>query len=338
MLRHHRILSPVVVATVALISSGAGGSSQESQQRLYRQVADGVYAALQAPGSTSATSGFVIGSEGVWVIDALRPEIVAEMRAEIRKLTPLPVKYVINSHHHYELVLGNSSYPQATVVAHENVRKNLIETPPVAQMERTRADYRRLGLSASAPEADLPSLRLPELTYTDRLTFHDGDRELQVIHLGRYHTDADSILFLPREKVLFSGDLLPGLGGPGGQREAHFREFIRSIDKALALDFEIIVPGRGNRLATRQDLVRFQQYLVETLNRVQAFIDRGATLEETQEGMQPPDYIDPSRRSSASFKRLWADTVRRAYRELKSPNEGAGERGALTSSGGWKIS
>jgi glyoxylase-like metal-dependent hydrolase (beta-lactamase superfamily II) len=163
-------------------------------------------------------------------------------------------------------------------------------------------------------------VRLPDLSYTDRIIFHDGERELHLIHLGRYHTNADSVLFLPEEKILFSGDLLPGMGGPGGQREAYFREFIASIDKALTLDFETIVPGRGDRLGTRADLRRFQQYLSGVLADVQTFVDRGATLEETQAGIKPPPYIDPKRLDTPSFKRLWADTVRRAYGELKEGN------------------
>ena len=148
--------------------------------------------------------------------------------------------------------------------------------------------------------------------------FHDGDREIQLIHLGRYHTDADSVIFLPRERILFSGDLLPGIGGPGGQREAHFREFILSIDKALALEFDTIVPGRGERLATKQDLKNFQQYLKDLLAAVQVFLDRGATVEETEAGVKPPAYLDPKRLDTPSFKRLWIDGIRRAYAELKA--------------------
>lgn len=289
----------------------------------FQKVAEGVYAALPAPGSdVVANSGFIIGKDAVWVFDALRPDAVKEMLAEIKKLTPAPVKYVINSHHHYELVMGNSVFAGATIVSHANARKNLVANPPAAQMALTRASNERLGLrDTTSPEAT-PAVRLPDLTFTDRLIFYDGNRELQLIHLGRYHTDADAVLFLPREKVLFSGDLLPGIGGPGGQREAYFRDFVQSIDKALALDFDTIVPGRGEKLATKQDLRNFRQYLAEVIAEVQKFVDRGASLEETQASLKPPAYLDPKRLETPSFKRLWADTVRRAYEELKAgPSE-----------------
>ena len=311
-----RISAIFVLLVIASSALPAQSKSPAHPQQRFQEVAKGVFAGSPTPGSdVPANSGFVIGKEGVLIFDSLRPELVAEMLGEIKKHTSLPVKYVINSHHHYELVLGNSVFAGATIVSHANARTNLIAMPPEAQVARTRASNVSLGLP-NPPEEKLPSLRVPTLTYTDRLVLHDGDREMQIIHLGRYHTDGDSVLFLPKEKILFSGDLLPGIGGPGGQREAHFRDFIQSIDKALALDFETIVPGRGDRLATKQDLRNFREYLAELVAQVQKFVDRGATLEETRAGVKPPAYIDPKRLETASFKRLWSDSVQRAFAEL----------------------
>jgi glyoxylase-like metal-dependent hydrolase (beta-lactamase superfamily II) len=309
-------VAALVLLGTGIVSSQAPAPAGPKQQ--FKKIAEGVYAALPAPGSdVAANSGFIIGKNGVFVFDALRPDVVKEMLVEIKKLTPLPVRYVVNSHHHYELVMGNPMFTGASIVAHANVRKNLIDNPPTAQIAQTRAANQKLGLPDST--ADAPSeIRLPDITYTDKLVFYDGDRELQLIHLGRYHTDADSVLFLPKEKILFSGDLLPGIGGPGGQREAYFREFVQSIDKALALDFDTIVPGRGDQLATKQDLRNFQGYLKELVAQVQTFIARGASLEEAQAGVKPPAYLDPKRLETPSFKRLWADSVRRAYEEGKA--------------------
>ena len=304
----------------ALTSVQEATSQTEQRFQEFRRLADGVYAALPLPGAdVSANSGFVIGKEAVWVFDALRPPIAAQMLAEIKRLTNVPVRYVVNSHHHYELVLGNDVFAAATIVSHQNARAHLVATPPAAQMDRTRASLERLGLpSENRREGPPATVRTPTLTYADRLVFHDGDRELHLIHLGRYHTDGDSVLYLPRERILFSGDLLPGLDGPGGQREAYFQDFIESIDKALTLDFDTIVPGRGDKLATKAELRRFQQYLRDVVNGVRTFVERGATVEETLAGMRPPNYIDRSRLETPSFKRLWADSIQRAYGELKN--------------------
>jgi glyoxylase-like metal-dependent hydrolase (beta-lactamase superfamily II) len=327
-MRQSVVIGAVAMAMGLAAHSAAGQTAAAGPKQQFRKVAEGVYAALPAPGSdVAANSGFIVGTKGVWVFDALRPDVVKEMLVEIRKVTPLPVRYVINSHHHYELVMGNALFEGATVISHANARQQLVKNPPAAQMERTRASNQQLGLPNSSADASAaPPLRLPDLTYTDRVVFYDGDRELQLIHLGRYHTDADTVLFLPKEKILFSGDLLPGLGGPGGQREAYFREFIQSIDAALALDFDTIVPGRGDRLATKQDLKNFQQYLRDLLAQVQTFVSRGATADETAVGVKPPPYLDPNRLETASFKRLWNDSVRRAYDELKAGSSRPGGR------------
>jgi glyoxylase-like metal-dependent hydrolase (beta-lactamase superfamily II) len=300
-LRKHGIptwwLPALMMAACALPSQAADGPRLK-----FQKVAEGVYAGFPNPGSgVAASTAFVIGKDSVWVLDALIPEAAKETLAEIRKHTSAPVRYVVNSHHHSELVGGNAIFPQAEVLSHVNARKNLMA-------EQARA--------AAKPQQDAkPPARLPTLTYTDRLVFYDGDREVQLIHLGRYHTNGDTVLFLPREKVLLSGDLLPGIGGPGGQREAYFRDFVQSIDKALALDFDVIVPGRGQQLASKQDLRNFQAYLKKVIDDVLGFVNHGASLELALR-LEPPPYLDRGR--SDSLPRLWADTIKRLYQELEA--------------------
>lgn len=289
MIARPRLALGVAVWILALVVTPAAGAPKQKIEK----VSEGVYAAFADPGGEiSANSGFVIGKEAVWVFDAQRVDFSTELLSEIRKLTSAPVRYVIHSHHHREIVEGNPVFKEATIVAHWATRRNLLEEPQ-------------------------PGVRLPDLTYDQRLTFYDGERELQLIHLGRYHTDGDSVLFLPREKILFSGDLLPGKGGPGGMRQAYLREFIQVIDKVLAMDFHTLIPGRGDTVATKDDLRKFQAYLRQVLKEVQTLVDRGATMEEAQAGVAIPDYIDPARRNTESFKRLWAQTIARAYAELK---------------------
>ena len=299
----------LAVAPTPVVSARAQTTPPHRVQKL----AEGVYAAWPpAESDVGSTSGFVIGTRGVWMWDALRSDVATRLREDIRKLTPLPVRYIINSHHHWGLVLGNAAFPEATIVAHENTRTKMIEDPPQAQIAR-QAESPEEARRNIARHVTLP-VRLPDLTYTERLVFHDGERELQVTHLGKAHTDNDSVLFLPRERILFAGDLLPGLHGPGSQQDAVFRDFVPSIDKALALDFDTIVPGRGDKLGTKQDLREFRQYLIDLIHDVQAFVDRGASVEETLAGLKVPAYID--RPQGAAFKRQWAVIVQRAHAEL----------------------
>src|SRR3954467_11447840 len=154
-------LLAAVLATPLAAAAQTPAPAGPKQQ--FRKVAEGVYAALPTPGSdVAANSGFGAGTKGVCVFDALRPEVVKEMLAEVHKLTPLAVRYVINSHHHYELVMGNATFDGATIVSHVNAREQLVKNPPAAQIERTRASNQQLGLPGSAAEsAAVPPVRLP---------------------------------------------------------------------------------------------------------------------------------------------------------------------------------
>ena len=166
----HGYLSPRFAAAMATMALAIGSPIANAQtppaatKQRFQQVAPGVFAGLPSPGSdVSANSGFIVGKDAVWVFEALRPEIVKEMLPEIRKHSAAPVKYVVNSHHHYELVMGNAEFSGATIVAHENVRQNLLRTPPAAQIARTRESNKRLGLPDSS-EGETPPVRLPDLT------------------------------------------------------------------------------------------------------------------------------------------------------------------------------
>lgn len=299
--RRHFMSSGGLALSTAWLGGHAraeAGSGPSPPLQAIRQVAPGAYAAFANPeGDISANSGFVIGNTGVWIFDAQRPDYSRDLLKEIRKLTSNPVRYVIHSHHHREIVEGNPVFEDAAIVGHSGMRTNLIEEPR-------------------------PGVRLPELTYEDQLTFYDGDLELRLIHLGRYHTDGDSVLYLPQQKVLFAGDLLPGKGGPGGMRQAFLQSFVKVIDRALKLDFDVLVPGRGDSLADKDDLRAFQAYLAQVLSEVKKFVDRGAPVEQALREVQVPDYIDRSRLGTESFDRLWRLTIERAYADLKGELEG----------------
>jgi cyclase len=311
---HRTVFLYLTVATI--FAAPVLAQTKSTPPHRIQKLAEGVYAAWPPPGSdVGSTSGFIIGKDTVWMFDALRSDVATRLRDEIKKLTPNPVRYIVNSHHHWGLVLGNAAFPEARIVAHARTRGKMIDDPPAAQIAR-QADTPEEGRAAIARHVTL-AVRLPDLAYTDRLIFYDGEREIQIIHPGRAHTDNDSMIYLPAEKILFAGDLLPGLRGPGSQQDAHFQEFIESIDKVLAMDVETIVPGRGDKLGTKQDLRQFRQHLVTLMSDVKKYVDRGATLEETEAGVKPSAYIDPARLPTKGFKYQWSVIVERAYAELR---------------------
>ncbi|MBC2908109.1 MBL fold metallo-hydrolase [Streptomyces cupreus] len=161
------------------------------------EVADGVYAHLQPDGGWClSNAGVVAGPEGLVLVDtAATAARAAALREAVQGLGRGPVRVLVNTHHHGDHTHGNGAFEGATVVAHA----------------RTRAEMARNGLALTGVWPDVAwgelSVRLPDLTFTDELTLHQGDREIRLLHLGPAHTNDDVVAWLPEERVLFAGDV-----------------------------------------------------------------------------------------------------------------------------------
>src|SRR5258708_290643 len=166
-----------------------------------KKMGEGVYAAIaNEGGKAGSNAGFVIGSDGVLVVDTLQDAGVArDLLAEIRKLTNLPIRYVVNTHYHLDHTTGNGVFAEAgaTIIAHRNVRgwmrtENLKFFGPTPKPEQ---------------KAWVESLVLPNLVYTDAIDLYLGTRLFQVRYmLG--HTGGDSVVVVPDANVVFGGDLV----------------------------------------------------------------------------------------------------------------------------------
>lgn len=163
------------------------------------EVAEDVYAYVQLPGGWCVSnSGVLVGPDGALVIDTLATQSRARRLAEtVDALRPGPARTLVNSHHHGDHHFGNSAFGSAAVViAHE-----------LARSEMAAAG---LALTTLWPELDWGDirLRLPSVTFTDRLVVHCGQRRAELIHVGPAHTTNDVVVWLPDDKVLFAGDVV----------------------------------------------------------------------------------------------------------------------------------
>ncbi len=163
------------------------------------EVADGVHAYIQRPGGWClSNAGVVLGPDGAVVVDTLATEPRArELRATVERLATGPGRTVVNTHHHGDHTFGNQVFgPAATVVAHERARQEMAETG--------------LALTGLWPDVDWGEieLRLPTITFPDRLTLHVGERAAEVLHVGPAHTTNDVVVWLPDDRVLFAGDVV----------------------------------------------------------------------------------------------------------------------------------
>ncbi|MFC7737059.1 MBL fold metallo-hydrolase [Roseomonas sp. GCM10028921] len=190
-------------------------------------------------------SGVVIGDEGVLVVDAqATPRMAADVIARIRTVTDKPVTHVVLSHYHAVRVLGASGYEGAEIIA-SDVTRNLIVERGQQDMESEIGRFPRLFRGKES----IPGLTWPHVTFQKKMTLWMGRREVQIIHIGRSHTAGDTVVWLPKERVLFSGDSVE-YGATPYCGDAHFADWPGTIEAIRALGPVALVPGRGASLTT----------------------------------------------------------------------------------------
>ncbi len=186
------------------------------------------------------TSGVIIGDDGVMVIDTRSTPVAAQdLIKKIRRVTKKPIKYVVLTHYHAVRVLGASAYGAEHIICSQPTH-DLIK-------ERGAQDYKseveRFPRLFEGVES-VPGLTWPTLTFDDRMTLMMGDLEVQIIQIGRGHTKGDTIVWLPKQRVLFSGDLVEN-GATPYTGDAYIAEWPNTLKKLRALKPRMLVPGRG---------------------------------------------------------------------------------------------
>jgi cyclase len=218
-----------------------------------KKVAEGVYAAIGADGGKAGSNaGFVVGSNGVLVIDTFEEVGPArDLLAEIRKITNLPVRFVVNTHYHLDHTGGNAVFAQAgaTILAQRNLR-GWLRTENLKFFRDPKPEQRAM----------VEALVLPDMVYTDAVDIYLGTRQIQVRYmLG--HTGGDSVVTVPDADVVFAGDLvwqkhLPNL------IDATTSDWVKTLEKLLAdHPSGTFISGHGD-VATPADVRDFHDYLV----------------------------------------------------------------------------
>ena len=247
-----------------------------------KSIGPGVYAAIDGPEHRSGSNaGFVIGDDGVLVVDSFfNPEATKALLGEIRKLTPKPVRYVVNTHYHIDHTAGDNVLREAgaIIIAHRNVR-GWVRTENIHLLgDRITPDQRAL----------VEALALPDLVTDKDLTVWLGNRKI-VVRTVLGHTGGDLVISVPDAKVLFCGDILwrrvsPNIiDGTVSQWIATAAAFQRLPD-AKDMTF---VPGHGD-LARVADVADFQAYLTDLSSMTAEQRRAGLTGEALVNAVLPP--------------------------------------------------
>lgn len=353
------LYKPFFIATILIVLSGSGGATDFGKVTSSK-VADGVYLFRTSRYGDVGFGGnavAILTDDGVVMFDSSgTPASAHDILSELRKLTDKPVLYVINSHWHWDHWGGNqvfkAAYPNVQFLSQEKNRDLMMTTAVewnAPGLERDLPNYiseqkKEIDAAAAkqAPEAQLAKMRellaadedflqqkrsvvytFPNVVFSDSVTLFLGGREIRVLH-ARAITPGDTYLYLPKEKILITGDILvnPIPFAVGG---SYPQDWIATLQTLEALGLDNIIPGHGDvehdKTYLRQNLKMFQHVASD----VKKSRDAGHTLQQTQAevgknaAIYAADIGLPEQRVP-ELKVYFLDVfVNRAYHELEKP-------------------
>jgi len=262
---------------VTITTSSAG--VHKIGDRLYAYISDN---------DSSSNSTFLVTSEGILVVDTgLNEQEGRKLLAEIRKISALPIRYIVNTHYHPDHRGGNAVVgPDATIIS----------TPFTA----------RRTLEGVARAVD-------RVTFTDRIELFLGAQKIEIYFPGPAHTLGDALVYFPQEHAMATGDLFLN-GSCPAMDEGDMENWIAALDAALKLPLDAVVPGHFE-LASKDQLQRFRNYLADLRDQVAAMFRAGTPLDQVQKRLDMGNYKDF--RQYPNYEATFADNATTYYRQLE---------------------
>jgi glyoxylase-like metal-dependent hydrolase (beta-lactamase superfamily II) len=283
------------------------GTIHDGKAFRFNKVAEGVYhavgtGALQVVGN----SAVIVNDDDVMIVDDhVSPAAAWVLLEEVKTLTDRPVRYVVNTHFHFDHAHGNQVFgPNVEIIGHEFTRQMLLGKsaamplfqnylsglPATVDGLRKRVDAEaapeakaKLRAQLQAAEQNAASQKEvrsvpPNVTLRNEMTIHRGSREIRLLHLGRGHTAGDVVVFLPRERVVMTGDFLTA--GLSNLSDSYPQEWVASLDALKKLPFDTVLPGHGEAFTDKAKIDYFQAWLRDVWTEVGQMKKQGVSYEE----------------------------------------------------------
>jgi cyclase len=238
-----------------------------------RELARGVYAYLQPhTGWFMSNAGLIVGKKEAIIIDSLTNKSqVEEFIRKIKQVTDKPIRFVINTHVHGDHIFTNHFFKDAMVICSSRCREETIKMPP-DRIERT--------LKPLFPGISFAGARitLQDMAFEKTLTIYQDEREIQLVDLGPGHSQSDTYVHLPKEKIVFCGDLLFS-GSPQMLLNGCLSCLIQNLDVLAGLDAKVYVPGHGP-VGGKETVHGMREYLVVVRDEARKCFDKGMSYEE----------------------------------------------------------
>jgi cyclase len=274
----------------------------------FEKIADGVYYATVTRPGLGSNNVVVVNDTDVLVVDAgTSPAAARAFVEDVKKLTDKPIRYVVNSHWHYDHTAGNQVFgPDVQIIATDYLYQ-MLATVDVLHREpyltsqvtglSTRIDNLNRQIAAegnaeqkAALQKDLADAQQlvqnngeikvtpPTIHYSTKMVLNRGGREIDLLFLGRGHTAGDTVIYLPKERIVCTGDLMESRLAYMG--DAFFSEWITTLEELKKLDFAVDLPGHGVPFTNKSLITAYQAYLSDLVGQVTKLKNEGVSPED----------------------------------------------------------
>jgi glyoxylase-like metal-dependent hydrolase (beta-lactamase superfamily II) len=265
-------MKTAVLALTACYAAAQTYPVTQGKMYKFEKIADGVFYATGGGGSNNTV--IVNDADVMLVDDGTTPAAARAFVDDVKLLTNKPIRYVVNTHFHYDHTDGNSVFaPDVDILGHEFVRTAIL-TFDILHREPFLTSQARMP----AAERELIKPTPPNVTYSSKMVLHKGQREIQLLFLGRGHTAGDTVVFLPRERIVCTGDLMESRLAYMG--DAFFDEWVATLEALKKLDFDTVLPGHGAPFGGRSLITAFQSYLIDLVKQGSDLKRQGVSADE----------------------------------------------------------
>lgn len=287
------------------------GAVYDDKAFTFHEIKPGIYHAVGTGNLAVGCNGSIfVNEDDVLVVDShITPAAAWALLKELKNITDKPVRYVVNTHFHFDHAHGNQVFPaDVEIIGHEFTREKLVagasksgrswdlfvgglparitemelelkaaqdapDPTRAAELQKNLEVQRQYQAATAAIEVTPPTT-----TLSQRMTLYRGGREIQLLYFGRGHTGGDVVVYLPAEKVVATGDLLTaGLSYMG---DGYLEEWADTLEELKGLDFEWILPGHGEAYRGKERIDYFQSYLRDLSKKVAQMHADGVSAEE----------------------------------------------------------